>query len=76
MLRQQLRRNVVSSLSQYLEIGTTSDRIGGLSAAANAGCSISELQTHGRWKSDYAPKLYHKKSLFQKEKVSNVLNEL
>ena len=58
------------------KFGEHSDRIGGLSAAANAGCSISELQTHGRWKSDYAPKLYHKKSLFQKEKVSNVLNEL
>ena len=56
--------------------GEHSDRIGGLSAAANAGCSPFDLQTHGRWKSDYAPKLYHKKSLVLKSKVSSVLNKL
>ena len=56
--------------------GEHSDRIGGLSAAANAGCSLTDLQTHGRWKSASTPQLYHKKSLVLKKKVSSTLNEL
>ena len=40
--------------------GEHSDRTGGLSAAANVGCTLSDLQTHGRWKSDATPKLYLK----------------
>lgn len=56
--------------------GEHSDRIGGLSAAAAVGCSISDLQSQGRWKSDYAPKLYLKKSKEKRSQVSKVLNSL
>ena len=42
--------------------GEHSDRTGGLSAAAAVGCTSADLQVHGRWKSDYAPKLYLKKT--------------
>lgn len=56
--------------------GEHSDRTGGLSSAAASGCSVSDLQTQGRWKSDYAPKLYLKKSKEKRSKVSKALNEL
>ena len=56
--------------------GEHSDRSGGLSAAASVGCTPSDLQTQGRWKSDYAPKLYLKKSKEKRSHVSKVLNSL
>lgn len=56
--------------------GEHSDRSGGLSAAASVGCTPSDLQTQGRWKSDYAPKLYLKKSKEKRSQVSKVLNSL
>ena len=56
--------------------GEHSDRIGGLSEAANNGCSLYDLQRQGRWKSEYCPKIYHNRSLSIKRKVSDMLNEL
>ena len=58
------------------KFGEHSDRAGGFSAAANAGCSPFDLQTHGRWRSLSAPMLYHKKSLDKKKVVSSVLGTL
>ncbi len=63
-------------VDNWKEFGEHSDRIGGLSAAANAGCSIEDLQVQGRWKSDAMVKIYHKRSLERKMKVSKVLNSL
>ena len=54
--------------------GEHSDRTGALSTAAFNGCSPSELQIQGRWKSDQTPKLYLKKSVEQRGRVSGVLN--
>ena len=58
------------------KFGEHSDRAGGFSAAANAGCSPFDLQAHGRWNSLNAPMLYHKKSLAKKKVVSSVLGNL
>lgn len=56
--------------------GEHSDRIGGLSEAANAGCSQNDLQSQGRWKSAGMPAVYHKKSLLLKRNVSATLSTL
>jgi hypothetical protein len=63
-------------VENWKDFGEHSDRIGGLSAAANAGCSIDDLQVQGRWKTDSMVKIYHKRSLQRKKKVSLVLNSL
>jgi hypothetical protein len=63
-------------VENFMDFGEHSDKVGGLSAAANAGCDIYELQTHGRLASDHIPKLYHKRSLSLKQRVSQVLNRL
>ena len=63
-------------VDNWKDFGEHSDRIGGLSAAANAGCALEDLQVHGRWRSDAMPKIYHKKSLQKKKKVTQVLNAL
>lgn len=63
-------------VENWMDFGEHSDRIGGLSTAANAGCSISDLQVHGRWNTDNVPKMYHKRSMQCKRKISNVLNNL
>ena len=43
-----------------MDYGEHSDKIGGLSAAANAGCDTYALQVHGRLKSDNIPKINKK----------------
>ena len=63
-------------VENWKDFGEHSDRIGGLSTAANAGCSIEDLQVQGRWKSDAMVKIYHKRSLERKARVSKVLNSL
>ena len=62
-------------IQDFLEYSEHSERTGGLSTAANAGVSLDLLQVQGRWKSDKVPKMYHKKSLQMKRKISNVLNK-
>ena len=56
--------------------GEHSDRSGGLSTAVEAGCSIADVQVHGRWNSDNTPKLYLKKSESKRSRVSDRLNTL
>ena len=63
-------------ISNFMDYGEHSDKIGGLSAAANAGCDTYALQVHGRLKSDNIPKMYHKKSISFKKRVSLALNNL
>ena len=60
----------------WRDFGEHSDRHGGLSSAAEAGCSILQLQTQGRMKSDKTPKMYYKKSLTTRRQVSAILNRL
>jgi integrase len=56
--------------------GEHSDRIGGVSAAANAGCNILDIQLHGHWNSDTVPKTYINRSLQKKSSVTKTLNNL
>lgn len=56
--------------------GEHSDRSGGLSTAFDAGCSLSEVQIHGRWRSECTPKLYLKKTEEKRSRVSDQLNAL
>ena len=58
------------------KFGEHSDKIGGLSTAANAGVSIEQLQRHGRWKSDHMVKIYHQRSVDLRRQVSSVLNNV
>ena len=60
----------------YLDYGEHSDKIGGLSAALNAGCDLYSLQRHGRWKTDSVVKTYHDQSLSRRLRVSGILNDL
>ena len=51
--------------------GEHSDRIGGLSAAANNDVPWEDVESHGRWKpGSKVPKSYQKKSLEKRKKVS------
>ena len=56
--------------------GEHSDRIGGVSTAANAGCKLLDIQLHGHWKSDNVPKMFIKRSLQNKKNVSNTLSTM
>ena len=69
-------RNVLKFLGvkNWKDFGEHSDRHGGLSAAAEAGASLLQLQMQGRMKSDKTPKMYYKKSLCTRRKVSAMLN--
>ena len=60
----------------FMKFGEHSNKAGGLSEAANAGCLLHDLQIHGRWKSDSMPKMYCKRSLEARRTVSKVLNDL
>ena len=63
-------------IQDFMDYGEHSDKGGGISSAANAGVDTYALQVHGRLKSDCIPKLYHKKSISFKQRVSTVLNNL
>ena len=55
-------RNALFSIgiSNFMDYGEHSDKIGGLSAAANAGCDTYALQVHGRLKYDNIPNINKK----------------
>ena len=60
----------------YMCYGEHSGKIGGISTAANAGCSAEDIQFQGRYASDRMPKIYQKRSLENKRKVTAILNEI
>ena len=66
----------VLGLEKWKDFGEHSDRSGGLSAAANAGVDLFSLQCQARMASDKTPKMYIKRSLRLRRKVSNVLSSL
>ena len=59
----------------FEEFSEHSDRVGGLSTAANAGVSLDLIQVQGRMKSDKVPKMYHKRSLQLRRNFSTVLSK-
>ena len=58
-----------------MSYGEHSAKIGGISTAANAGCSAEDIQFQGRYASDRMPKIYRKRSLENKRKVTAILKE-
>ncbi len=61
-------------VANWNDFGEHSDRSGGLSIVANAGCDYFSIQAQGRMASEKTPKMYHKRSLNLRRKVSNILN--
>ena len=61
-------------VANWKDFGEHSDRSGGLSIVANAGCDYFSIQAQGRMASEKTPKMYHKRSLELRRKVAKILN--
>ena len=67
----QLRQALTDIGIDGKHFGEHSDRIGGLSAAANKpNLSLRDLQLHGRWKTAATPMLYYKRDGNNRKKVT------